>query len=174
MNMKAERKLRLVEAGVENQRTLRIAVATRGHGFVDESFGRTTMFAIYEVAADASRLVELVQFAPIPRKCDAANDNPDDCEHGIEARIAALGTCHLIFARAIGDVAAASVMKGHMHPIKVARDEPIEALLGRCRAMLATNPPPWVRRIIAAAGAPERLNGTESETYVRGGALAAS
>lgn len=170
MNMKHERKIRVIDTGDDTKLMLRVAVATEGNGIVDASFGQTTLFAVYEVAAEASRLVELVQFAPQPRKCAAANDNPDECEERADARIAAIDTCHLIFARRIGDVAAASAMKHHIHPIAVPRDEPIPALLGRCQTMLATNPPPWLRRLIAS-DLPTQYgqDGAESGASVRGG-----
>lgn len=175
MNTKPERKIRIVGSEDDTKGTLRVAIATGGNGVVDASFGRATMFAVYEVAIETSQLVEFIQFAPLPRKCSAANDNPDECQHRIDARIAAIDTCHLIFARRIGDVAAASAIKSGIHPIAVPRDEPIPALLGRCQTMLATNPPPWLRREIGFGfQTSERPEGTESSENVPHGTISAT
>ena len=110
------------------------------------------------MAPQANEQVGVVELAATPRKCAAANDNPDDCQRRIEARLEALAGCHVIFARQIGDVAAAAAMKRRIHPIEMARDEPIAALLARCQAMLSANPPPWLRRITAGTigGTPEQ------------------
>lgn len=152
----ARRRLRLIDAASDDRTTLRIAIATSNTGLIDATFGRATFFAVYQVAHDESQLVELIQFAPPPHACsDAANDNPDDCEERVAARIRELAGCHVVFARRIGDIATASAMKNNIHPIEVAKDEPISALLSRCRAMLADNPPPWLRRIVGAM--PEAL-----------------
>lgn len=147
----AQRRLRLIDAAGSGRAALRIAIATGKTGLVDATFGRATLFAVYDVERDTCQLVELIQFPRPPHTCsDAANDNPDDCEERVDARIRELAGCHVVFARRIGDVAAASAMKNNIHPIEVAKDEPITALLDRCRAMLAGNPPPWLRRIVGA------------------------
>lgn len=176
MSINAIRSLRLISLGLDDESILRVAVATAGSGFVDETFGRTTMFAIYEVATDTSRLAEVIQFDPLPRKCDTANDNPDDCEQRVAARMSALATCQLVFARRIGDVAAALAMKNRIHPITLTRDEAIPDLLTRCRAMLANNPPRWLRRATGAdieagvtAHTEDEPDGTESAAIVRDG-----
>lgn len=175
MNTKPERKIRVVGSQGDTRAMLRVAIATGGDGVVDGSFGRATVFAIYEVATEASQLIELVQFAPLPHNCSAANDNPDECQHRIDARIAAIDGCHLIFARRIGDIAAASAIKSGIHPIAVSRDEPIPALLGRCQTMLATNPPPWLRRGIGSGfQTSERPERTESLETVPNGTISAT
>lgn len=165
MTTTAERRLRLIDTSAGDRVSMRIAIATRNNRLADETFGRTTLFAVYEVAADASQLVELIEFAQRPCKCsDVANDNPDDCEARVKARIAALDGCQVVFARRIGDVAVAAAMKHNIHPVALARDEPIGALLSRCQAMLAGNPPPWLRRIIGAA-APQDDPCADVETH---------
>lgn len=169
----ARRRLRLIEAASDDRARLRIAIATGNTGLIDATFGRATHFAVYQVAHDASQLVELIQFAPPLHACsDAANDNPDDCEERVAARIRELAGCHVVFARRIGDVAAASAMKSNIHPIEVAKDEPISALLARCRAMLADNPPPWLRRITGAM--PDAFNKQEDDAECDVGACPAT
>lgn len=169
------RRLRLVDAASPKEPTLRIGVATSGRGVADGAFGRAPMFAIYQVGADASCLVEVLEFTAQPRRCAADNDNPNDCDDRLAARIAALSGCQVVFARQMGDAAAAAAMKAHVHPVELTWDEPIAALLRRCQSMLATNPPPWLRRA-AGAASPEdiRRNRTESVDDVHGGALSPS
>lgn len=166
----AERRLRVVHDG-EQAVVLRIAIATRNNELADVPFGRTPMFAVYEVGLDASSLRELIEFAVPPLRCAADNDNPDDCEDRLEARIAALAGCQVLFARCIGEAATAAAMKAHIHPIELARDETVVALLRRCQAMLATKPPPWLRRAAGSLGPiADARNGTELAAGVRPGA----
>ncbi len=148
---KMERKLHLVSADAEAVTTLRVAIATGCRGAADVPFGQAVTFAIYDVGPARSDLVAMIEFAAVPRRCAAANDNPDDCEFRIDARMEALAGCHVIFARRIGDVAVTAAMKRHIHPIELARDEPVGDLLQRCETMLASSPPPWVRRILNSA-----------------------
>ncbi|QNT70287.1 NifB/NifX family molybdenum-iron cluster-binding protein [Defluviicoccus vanus] len=165
-----ERRLRVVCDG-EQAAVLRIAIATRNNELADVPFGRTPMFAVYEVGLDASSLRELIEFAVPPHRCAADNDNPDDCEGRLDARIAALAGCQVLFARCIGEAATAAAMKAHIHPIELARNETVVALLRRCQAMLATNPPPWLRRAVGSPGAiAGARNGTELAGGVRRGA----
>ncbi len=145
------RSLRLIPSHAEDGGRLRVAIATRGSQTVNEPFGRAEAFTVYDVSADASELVAIVEFPPVCRPCAAANDNPDDCPDRIEARVAALTGCHVLFTRAIGDSAAARAMRNNIHPLVIGRDETVGTLIGRCQAMLAGNPPPWVRRIVGTA-----------------------
>lgn len=148
------RTLRLISSHTAAGGRLRVAIATRGSQAINEPFGRAQAFSIYDITADASELVAIVEFPMVCRPCAAANYNPDDCPDRIESRIDALTGCHVLFTQAIGDNAAACAIRNNIHPLVIARDETVAALIHRCQAMLVGNPPPWVRRIIAAtAGA---------------------
>lgn len=152
MQHRPARLLRLVDDGFEAGGGLRMAVATHDLRQVSEPFGRTVLLAVYDVFVGSSELVAVIEFAPVPQRCTAANDNPEDCESRISARLDALPGCHVLVAREIGDVAAAAAMKRRIHPIELTRAEPIAALIARCQRMLASNPPPWLRRLMTASG----------------------
>lgn len=152
MRQAATRALKLVPGHAAPGGCLRVAFATSGARMADESFGRAPTFSIYDVAADGADLVGIVEFDPVTPPCRAANDNPDDCPDRVGARLLALAGCHVLFARAIGDAAASRALGHDIHPLVVPRDEPISTLIGRCMAMLGSNPPPWVRRIVGGTG----------------------
>ena len=44
------------------------------------------------------------------------------------------------------------MVAARIHPIKAAQAAPIPEVLERTRAMLAAAPPPWLRKVLAAAG----------------------
>lgn len=166
------RALRLVASPSAPQSRLRVAVATRDTRHANAPFGRAPGFVIYDVTAGSSCLVERIAFDPTFRLSVTANDNIDKCLPRLDARVAALAGCHLLFACAIGECAAARIMAAGIHPLVVTRGEPIAALLGRCQAMLAEKPAPWVRRMMAGPGGgdattdepdgPDEPNGAES------------
>ncbi len=154
MQHKPARLLRLVDGNFPSGLGLRIAIATRDFRHVSEPFGRAVLLAVYDVSDRASELVSVIEFEPLLQRCNAANDNPDNCDGRVGSRLDALPGCHILVARQIGDVAAAAAMKRHIHPIELSRDEPIAALIARCQTMLSSNPPPWLRRAMAGMAMP--------------------
>lgn len=123
---------------------LRVALATQDMRTVNAHFAGARTLAIYDVGLKDASLIEAVQFAdPSPE-----DGRHDDSAGRLEARIAALEGCALLFVRAIGGPAAAKVIKARVHPMKVADDSPIEEVLARVQAMLKGTPPPWLRKIL--------------------------
>ena len=106
-------------------------------------------FAIHDVTPDGHHLVEAVQFASAS---DEDGQHSDASEDRLTPRVAALNGCALLFVGAIGGPAAAKVVNARVHPMKIPTPEPIEQVLDRVRDMLATNPPPWLRRIMREEG----------------------
>ena len=69
----------------------------------------------------------------------------------ITPKIDALVGCHLLFCLAIGGPAAAKAVASHIHPIK-AQPATIDDVLEKVRVMLTGSPPPWLRKVLQAAG----------------------
>lgn len=148
------RELRLVKCQETLDMRLRVAIATEDLQAVNAPFGRTAAFAIFEVAAEKSELVACIEFEAPPIRRAAANDNPDGCTPRLEARFEALEGCHVLFVSEISDLAAGRAMRRNIHPLVVPERPSIASLLSRCQAMLATNPPPWLRRVVSGGAAP--------------------
>ncbi|SDH91256.1 nitrogen fixation protein NifX [Roseospirillum parvum] len=124
---------------------LRVALATQDMRAVNAHFAGARTLAIYDVGLEDATLIEAVQFAdPSPE-----DGRHDDSAGRLEARIAALEGCALLFVRAIGGPAAAKVIKARVHPMKVADDTPVDEVLARVQTMMKGTPPPWLRKILA-------------------------
>jgi len=67
----------------------------------------------------------------------------------IDAKINALKGVAIVYVEAIGPTAAARVVQSRMHPMKVTAPTSITQTAAALTKMLGTNPPPWIRRILA-------------------------
>lgn len=123
---------------------MKICIATNDLETVNEHFGRTKMFVIYEVTSSGYKFVESVSLK-------SQGDEQDD---KIEERINALKSCAIVYCTQIGGVAAARLVKNKIHPIKVSSGQPIDEILKKLQDRLENNPPLWLRRRVNA-GVPE-------------------
>lgn len=128
---------------------MRIAFATHDLKTLDAHFAGARNFAIYDVTADESRLIEAIRFDTGSGE-DGVHADAD--EDRITPRVDAIEGCALLFVLAIGGPAAARVVNRRIHPVKLPRPEPIEEIVTRVQAMLRSTPPPWLRKALAADG----------------------
>jgi len=126
---------------------MRIAFATHDRTRVDAHFASAKTFLFYDVGPENHAFVEAMQFDAVSGE-DGRHD--EDGEDRLATKIAALQGTALLFVRAIGGPAAARVVHARVHPVKLPADEPIAAVIERVRSMLATSPPPWLRRALNA------------------------
>lgn len=161
--MTATRRLRLVDSedAVSEPRTgpaIRVAIATQDMKGLNAHFGSARKFAVYEVGLEGWSFLETVAFDQVS---DEAGKHQNDGDDRITPKVDALKGCHLLFCLAIGGPSAAKVVAAKIHPIKVPQPQPIETVLERTRDMLAGTPPPWLRKVLADAGA-----GTAKPSFV--------
>ncbi len=130
--------------------TLRIAVATNDHRFLDAHFGSAASFAVFEVASDHWHFVEMIAFDD---PTTGAGRHSDDVDR-IGPKVEALRGTALLFVLAIGGPAAAQVVRAGIHPIKVKEPEPLGAVVLRVQRMLQGKPPPWLRKALGKDRAP--------------------
>ena len=153
--MSAVRRLQLV--GIEDERpkgppapgVVRVAIATRDMKGLNAHFGSAPRFAVYDVTKDGWDFVEAVAFDD---NSDESGAHKSEGEDRIGPKVAALSGCHLMFCLAIGGPSAAKIVAARIHPIKTPQPAPIPEVLERTRAMLASAPPPWLRKVLASAG----------------------
>ncbi|MEF2070890.1 nitrogen fixation protein NifX [Consotaella aegiceratis] len=140
---------------------LKIAIATNDLENLNAHFGSAKKVALYEVTANDSHLVEVVEFDQVTEQAGAHNDTEDR----ITPKVDALAGSVLLFVLAIGGPSAAKVVRAGIHPVKVKEAEPIPAVIERVQTMLKSAPPPWLRKILGQA--PERpsfMDDDEEET----------
>ncbi len=153
--MTAVRKLRIIESD-EHQPAppagpaIRVALATQDLQNLHAHFGSAKKFAIYDVTTSGWTLVETVGFDVVS---DEQGTHAKEGEDRITPKVEALKGCHLLFCLAIGGPSAAKVVAAKIHPIKLPQAQPLDAVLERTRVMLNGAPPPWLRKVLAQAGA---------------------
>ena len=135
--------------------SLRVAIATQDLKNLNAHFGSARRFAIYDVTPVDWTFVESVSFDDVS---DETGSHKVDGEDKIAAKVEGLAGCHLLFCLAIGGPSAAKVVSANIHPVKMPQAQPIEAVLQRTRDMLGGAPPPWLRKVLAGAGAHQKPN----------------
>jgi len=116
---------------------LRIAVATTDGTAVDEHFGRSVRFDVYDLDADVSRLVERRSLTPVEGHDERA-----------PSRIDAVRDCAIVHVTSIGPGAAAQVVSAGIMPLKVTDGTPVADVVGRLQQVLGGTPPPWLRKVV--------------------------
>jgi len=129
---------------------IRVAIATQDMKSLNAHFGSARKFAIFDVTRQGWRLVGSVGFDQVS---DEQGKHANEGDDRITPKVDALKGCHLLFCLAIGGPSAAKVVSAKIHPIKMPQPQPFEEVLERTRVMLAGAPPPWLRKVLEAAGA---------------------
>lgn len=143
--------------------TIRVAIATNDHRFLDAHFGSAASFAVFEVGAEHWRFVEMVAFDD---PTSGAGHHSDDVDR-IAPKVEALRGTALLFVLAIGGPAAAQVVRAGIHPIKVREPEPLGEVVLRVQRMLKGRPPPWLRKALQKqARTPDFVDDAETEERV--------
>jgi nitrogen fixation protein NifX len=119
--------------------SLRIAFATSDRKCVDQHFGAAEAFAIYELAEDDARLVELAQFTD----SDTAMDGH---EGKLANKIALLEGCAAVYCNAVGASAVKQLLAAGIQPMKVAEGVSIDELLCGLNQSLTRDPPAWMAK----------------------------
>ena len=130
--------------------SLRVAIATQDMKNLNAHFGSAKRFAIYDVSPVEWSFVETVSFDDVSDESGKHRPEGDD---RITPKVEGLTGCHLLFCLAIGGPSAAKIVSAGIHPVKIPQAQSIDAVLERTRAMLSGSPPPWLRKVLAGAGA---------------------
>ncbi len=116
---------------------LRIAVATTDGTAVDEHFGRSLRYDVYDLDAERSHLVE-------SRSLPALSEH----DERTPSRLAAVRDCAIGHVTSIGPSAAAQVVNAGVMPLKIPDGTPVPDVVERLRGVLRGTPPPWLRKLL--------------------------
>jgi nitrogen fixation protein NifX len=119
---------------------MKVAFATENMADVDAHFGWAKKIAVYEVQPEASRLVEVFEFA--------GDLDEDGTEDKLVPKLEAIKDCAILYVAAIGGSAAAKVVNLKVHPVKVPTPQPIAQIVERLQEVLKGTPPPWLRKAL--------------------------
>jgi nitrogen fixation protein NifX len=118
--------------------SMKIAFATEDLKHVDAHFGWAKNLAVYDVAPEGYKFLEVIQF-----EGDLKEDGNED---KLGPKIEAVRDCAILYVAAIGGSGAARVVAAGVHPVKVTNPEEITGLLEKLVAVLKGTPPPWLRK----------------------------
>jgi nitrogen fixation protein NifX len=138
------------EAAGEAEPKLRIAIASRDGRSLNAHFGSAEKFVVYEVTPHDHALVETIEITNVS---DESGEHRAESEDKNARKIAALAGCNIVFVLAIGGPVATKVIHAGIHPIKIAEPEPVDSVLSKVKTLLTTDPPPWLRKVLAAKAA---------------------
>ena len=127
---------------------MRVAIATRDRENANGHFASTQLLVFYEVNTEGFHFVDEVAFDVVSQEEGQTRSNQDGTL--LTAKLKAMEGCVMLFVTAIGAPAAAQVIKINVYPVKLTNPEPIASVMQRVQTMLKGNPPPWLRKVLAA------------------------
>ena len=121
--------------------SLRVAIAANRGENLDGHFGSCERFLIYQVGADAIKLIAVRSTV----EADAEEDKN-------AARSALINDCQIVYVQSIGGPAAAKVVRANVHPVKKPAGGKAREVLVELQGRLAC-PPPWLAQIMGVPSA---------------------
>lgn len=116
--------------------SIRVAVAANRGENLDGHFGSCDRFLIYQVGAQAIKLIGV--------RSTAEADNAEDKN---AARSTLINDCQIVYVQSIGGPAAAKVVRAGVHPVKKPAGGPAREALHELQGRLSS-PPPWLAQIM--------------------------
>ena len=115
---------------------MKIAFTSSTGEYIDQHFGQTENFLIWEVGPDEAHYLETLTIGP----------HGSDEEDRISARAKILTECAIVYTMQIGGPAAAKLVAQKIHPMKTNAVVSLPETVGRIQEVLRGNPPPWLRK----------------------------
>jgi nitrogen fixation protein NifX len=119
--------------------SVRVACASNGGELLDGHFGSCRRFLVYQVAADAFRLIDV-------RTIDDSSGEFQDDKNAYRAGL--IKDCQVLYVASIGGPAAAKVVKLDIHPIKFPDGGSAREHIAALSSVLADKAPPWLAKIM--------------------------
>lgn len=124
---------------------IRVAVASNNGEAVNGHFGSCLRFLVYELSAQACRLVAVRSAL----EADLAEDRN-------AFRAALINDCQVLYVQSIGGPAAAKVVRAGIYPIKQKETADAHEVLLKLQQVMENSPPPWLAKILGV-GAEQRV-----------------
>lgn len=128
---------------------MKVAFASTDGVSVNEHFGRSGQFVVYEISDDGYRFIEIRKFSEgKDRAIEDSKDNPEIHNDLVWDKVKALSDCKIIYMTEIGPPSAARLSQKGIMPLKVKDGSLIEDCLERLFDTIKTSPPPWLKKIL--------------------------
>lgn len=122
-----------VTSNSQNSGVINVAFATNDDENIDAHFGSAKKFHVYRVSVDGYEISRIIKI-----------DTKDT-----DKTVALLDGIDIVYFINIGPIAAAKIIRSNIFPIKYKEVVSINIELEKLKSMIATNPPPFIKKIIA-------------------------
>jgi nitrogen fixation protein NifX len=117
--------------------TVKIAFASSDRRAVNQHFGAAEAFAIYELDAGSTRMIEVAEFMETAM---------DGHEGKLAAKVELLGDCAAVYCNAAGASAIQQLLAKGIQPMRVDEGTLIDELLAGLQKNLVNDPPVWLAK----------------------------
>ncbi len=122
--------------------SIRVALASNSGDNLDGHFGSCLRYLVYQVSADAVRLVDVRSAV----EADFAEDRN-------AFRVGLIKDCHLLYVVSVGGPAAAKIIRADIYPMKKVDGGPATEVLAELQGMMGGVRPPWLSKILGVPNA---------------------
>lgn len=123
---------------------MKVAFTTSNGELIDQHFGMSDSFHVWEIGPEESFFLETV----------TVGAHGTDEEDKIAARAQILSDCAIVYTMQIGGPAAAKLVAQKIHPMKTSAVVPVAEIVGKLQDVLKGNPPPWLKKAMNKGAAP--------------------
>ena len=127
---------------------MKIAFTTSNGETIDQHFGQSESFHIWEVGPDEAHLFDTLTVGP----------HGEDEEDRISTRARLLADCAIVYTMQIGGPAAAKLVAQKIHPMKTNTEVGLKETVERLQEVLRGNPPPWLRKAMNKGTTPSSFD----------------
>jgi nitrogen fixation protein NifX len=129
---------------------MKVAFATTDGIRVDEHFGRTAKFLIYEFTGEGYKKVEERIFSGEARDAAVENTKGMGAEHdaAVEAKVEKVSDCKIVYMTNIGGPSAARLGRKGILPVKVKEGTSILVSAEALMQTIKNAPPPWMIKLL--------------------------
>jgi nitrogen fixation protein NifX len=117
--------------------SIRVAIASNSGETLNGHFGSCIRFLIYQVSASDYKLVGIQSAV----EADLSEDRN-------LFRVDLIRDCQVLYVVSIGGPAAAKVVRGGIHPMKVIEGGEASEIIAKLQTVMSNSPPPWLAKIL--------------------------
>ncbi len=116
---------------------MRIAFASSTGEKIDQHFGWSKTFYLYEVDGGSATLLKTID----------SSDEPEEEIAKLNYKIETIEEADIMYCTQIGPKASKMVQAAGIYPVRVAEGEALDGAIAQLQEMLNTQPPIWLLRI---------------------------
>lgn len=116
---------------------MKIAFASSDNEHINQHFGWSKSFQLYEVTKDQMTFLKEID----------SSEEPEEEVAKLNYKIATIEEADIMYCSQIGPKASKMVQAAKIYPVRAAEDEVIFAAIAKIQDLLNDNPPPWLMRI---------------------------